>query len=77
MMSNPYSHSYGAEASTVTEANTPMSSNSLENDDTLEAIGMEVVQFRQEFLSAPSSILFNDLAHMMEPVLDLCETREI
>jgi hypothetical protein len=76
-MSNPYSHSYGLEASTVTEADTPMSSNSLDNRNNFEAVGMEVVQFRQGFLPAPSSILFNDLAHKMEPVLNMCETSEI
>ena len=75
--SNPYSHSYDLEASTVSEADIPMLSNSLDNRDTFEVIGLEVVPVRQEFLPAPSSILFNDLAHKMEPVLNMCETSEI
>ena len=74
-MSNPYFDSSGLEASTVPD--TPMSSNSQDSRDTFEATGMEVVQFRQELLPAPSSILFNDLAHKMEPVLNMCETSRI
>ena len=66
-------HSYGLEANTVTEATTPISSYSIDDRDTLETTGMEVVQFRQRLLPAPSSILFNDLAHKMEPVLNMCE----
>ena len=70
-------HSYGLQASTVTEATTPMSSYSIDDRDTFETTGMEVVQFRQGLLPAPSSILFNDLAHKMEPVLNMCETNEL
>jgi hypothetical protein len=76
-MSNSESHLHGLRANTVTEATTPMSPHSLDARDTFEAIGMDVVQFRQGFLPAPSSILFNDLARKMEPVLNMCETSEL
>ena len=64
---------YELEASMVTEAVTPMSSNGLDDPDTFGAIGMEVARYRQGLMPAPSSILFNDLAHKMEPVLNMCE----
>ena len=76
-MTNSECYSYRLEASTVAEATTPMSPYSIDDRDTSEATGTEVVQFRERLLPAPSSILFDDLAHKMEPVLNMCETNEL
>lgn len=58
-----------------TEASTPISPDSLEDQDSLEAVGTDLVQFRSAFTPTPTAVLFNDLAHKMEPVLTMCETR--
>lgn len=71
-MSSPSSSPIGAETSTSPEAFTPMQSTNLVEGDSFDAAGMEIVQFGQACSPAPSSVLFNDLAHRMEPVLDLC-----
>lgn len=71
------SQSYDFEDSAVTEVViTPISSQSPHSGDFFEVPSMEVIQSREDFPPTPSSILFNDLAHKMGPVLDMCKSNE-
>lgn len=73
-MSSPSSPAFYVETSTSPEAFTPVQFTNLAEGDAFGATGMEIVRFGRGFSPAPSSVLFNDLAHRMEPLLNLCET---